>query len=283
MKTFYSQSLEKTDASLLLGIVLGIKGDFPLPFNQALQATGVLHVIAASGMNVTMVSAFLFSLASRFFKRQWAIVMCIGGVIFYAFLSGLQPSILRATVMGCLAFGAQLFGRQYIAVYALCVSIFFMLFTSPQLAFDIGFQLSVMATLGIILLSPLLPKNKLFADSNTTLSAQVFTLPILLGTFGQYGLLSILVNALVLWTIPPLMILGGVGAIIGLIFEPVGKLLILLAVPFLWFFEKVVTYFGSLQWNLTLHTLSHLLIMGYYLLLVSVVFIVKLQARKIKK
>jgi competence protein ComEC len=103
--------LPRDSSSLLLGIVFGIKEDFSKEFLQNIKVVGVMHVIAASGMNVTMVSGFFFYIFSLVFKRQTAILLSIAAVIFYDFLAGFQASIIRASIMGVLAFSSQILGR----------------------------------------------------------------------------------------------------------------------------------------------------------------------------
>ncbi|HVA96360.1 MAG TPA: ComEC/Rec2 family competence protein [Candidatus Acidoferrales bacterium] len=287
-RLIYKDTLPPISASLLMGMIFGANEKFPDSFRQALQTTGVLHVIAASGMNVTFISAALLFTLGLFLKRRPAIV--IGGVsiIFYVFLVGFQPSILRASIMGLLAFGAALFGRQHIAVVALFVSGYVLLLWKPNYLFDVGFQLSFMATVGIMFLKPLLdrPLVKLgkigeFGGETvtTTLAAQLGTLPILLSVFGQFGLLSILVNALVLWTIPFIMVIGSIAAIIGLLFPFVGHVFLYPVYPFLLYFETVVSFFGTSGWVIHTSPLPMAMWIGYYLLLGSVVL---LQKRKLQ-
>ena len=110
-----------------MGIVFGAKEQFPTNFWNDIQATGVLHVIAASGMNVTFVSAALLYTLGLFFRRQTALVIGSLGIIFYVFLVGFQASILRASIMGLLAFGAGLLGRQQIAAIAIFISRYLLL------------------------------------------------------------------------------------------------------------------------------------------------------------
>ena len=167
-------------------------------------------------------------------------------------------------------------------MYGLLLTAFFMLFTSPELISDIGFQLSIMSTIGILTIQPLLPKNELFSDFSTTIAAQIATLPIILANFGQYGLLSMLVNFLVLWTIPPLMIVGGVGSIIGLVFQSFGKVIIEITIPLLWFFESIVTSLGSLGWNVSVKSFSPFLIVGYYCLLIAFILFIHQRQKKIE-
>ncbi|HKC14372.1 MAG TPA: ComEC/Rec2 family competence protein, partial [Patescibacteria group bacterium] len=90
--SFYQQSLNQNFSGLMLGIVFGIKEYIPSSFVKDLKTAGVMHVIAASGMNVTLVAGFLSSIFLLFFKRQIALVISIVGIIIYAVLAGLEPS-----------------------------------------------------------------------------------------------------------------------------------------------------------------------------------------------
>lgn len=280
----FHQYLPQPSDSLLMGIVFGINEGMPDSFLSVLRTGGVLHVIAASGMNVTMVAGSLFMLLGKFLRRQTAVLISIFGVVFYAVLSGLQPSILRASIMGILVFSASLVGRQNTALVTLGITAYLMLFWKPALLSDVGFQLSFFSTLGILLIKPLFTvveaRFGFLEDITTTIAAQIATLPILLLTFGQYGLLSVLVNALVLWTIPPLMILGSVAAISGLVTAPLAVPFLYLSLPFLWFFTWIVTFFGSYNLNLTVSFFPIAFAIGYYLLLLGILlFMQKRSAR----
>lgn len=265
----FHKTLSERESGLLLGIVFGIKENMDKPFTNNLRTVGVMHVIAASGMNVTMVASFLCSIFLVFFKRQYGLILSMIGILFYAVLSGLEPSILRATIMGIFAFGAQILGRQYSGAYALVLTAFVMLLISPFLIFDVGFQLSFLSTMGLLYISPFL-RSKSFVNQDvaTTLSAQAATLPILLSNFGSYSIVSVLVNALVLWTIPPLMIIGGIGSLLGFIIEPIGQLFLYASLPLLIYFEIIVEFFGKIQ-GFSVTSLPLTISIGYYLLLAS--------------
>lgn len=278
--TLFKRNLPPTSANLLLGIVFGIKEQMDKTFSDQLKNVGVLHVIAASGMNVVMVGGFLSSLFSFFLKRQVALILTIFGIFFYAVLSGLEPSIIRASIMGGLVFMSQILGRQNTASYALFLSAFLMLFISPAIISDIGFQLSFAATAGLLYLRPLLELGKIKnlieksiigEDIATTIAAQVATLPVLLTNFGTYSLWSILVNALVLWTVPPLMILGGLGAVLGLILEPLGRIFIYLALPLLLYFQKIVQIFGQNGGMFNIENFPWQFAVSYYFLLATLI------------
>lgn len=267
---FFYLNMSAKDAGLLLGIIFGIKAKFDNNFSQLLSSTGVMHVIAASGMNVTMVSSFIFFLAISSFKRQKAIFLSFIFLTFYILISGFQPSIVRAFIMILFSFLAQILGRQNSGFYGLFLAFFIMVFYDPLLIFSISFELSFLSTLGILMFKPILFKNHFLDDFTTTFSAQILSLPIIIASFGNYGILSILVNVLVLWTIPPLMILGGISAILAFFIAPLAILALILAKPFLWWFENVVEFLGSFNLNVKVGAVNGSLILGYYLLVLGI-------------
>ena len=282
---FFNSSLSPSHSALMLGIVFGIKQEMPQTFYENLKISGVLHVIAASGMNVTMVGGFLASIFAYFLKRQLALILSVFGILFYAFMAGLEPSIVRASIMGILVFGSQIIGRQNASFLGLFMAGFLMLFINPSILFDIGFQLSFMATLGLIYLRPLffisskaknlIRKSIIGEDLTTTLTAQIFTLPILLANFGTYSLVSIAVNAIVLWTVPILMVVGGIATVLGLITEPVGRLALYFSLPFLFYFETLVNFFGFKSQQLAIDYLPLAFAGGYYLILLALILFIK--------
>ena len=276
----FDQTLSQTESHLLLGIVFGIKLALPKTFNQNLQTSGVYHVITASGMNVVMLSGFVSSLFLLFLKRQHALILTVLLMLFYALLSGLSPSIVRASIMAAIAILAQIIGRQYKASYIVFLTGALMLLFDPGLLQDIGFQLSFLSTLGLIFIRPmffvsstakkLIEKSIIGEEVLTTVSAQLATPPILLANFGTYSLSSVLINGLVLWTVPILMFFGGIAALIGLLLPFVAKLLLFLSAPLLWYFEKIVTDFPKVG-SLSLDSFPWQMGIGYYLILIAIV------------
>lgn len=283
--SLFEKTLPPTSSSLLLGIVFGIKESMSKDFADNLRISGVFHVVAASGMNVTMVGGFLSSLFGFFLKRQIAILGSVIGITFYAVLAGLDPPIVRASIMGTLVFTGQLIGRQTLGAYGLFLSGFAMLFLSPELIFDIGFQLSFLATIGLLYIRPLLERSKkakvilnrsiVGEGVVTTIAAQAGALPILVSNFGAYSLWSIVVNGLVLWTIPTLMVIGGVGAILGMIAQPLGSTFLYLSLPFLLYFQKVVSMFASFGGVVNFGVLPWQFSLSYYSFLISLVLWLK--------
>ena len=198
--SLFSETLPAPSSSLLLGIIFGIKEQMPKDFSGNLKTTGVFHVLTVSGMNVALVGGFVSTFFAMFFKRQAAIFLSILAIIFYAILAGLEPSIVRASIMGILVFSAQILGRQTLAVNSLFLTGSGMLFLDPSLISDVGFQLSFAAVLGILYIKPVFGKKEgIVSGVSVTIAAQISTLPILLANFGTYSVYSVLVNGLVLW------------------------------------------------------------------------------------
>ncbi len=247
---FYLNSLPQPEAGLLAGIVLGAKGGLTADFYNMTKITGVAHVVVASGTNVTFVVSFLSSILFIFLSRRRAILFVILGIILYLFMSGFEAPLVRAAIMAGLTFVAQETGRISSAWRVFFLTAGLMLIYSPDWVVDIGFLLSFTSTGAILLfqkrIDRYLVKVPAFfrKDLSTTLSAQIGVTPILFVTFGQFNIWSPLINILVLWTVPLLMVIGPVGGLIGLITESGGRLMLYLGYPLLWWFVKVVTVFS---------------------------------------
>lgn len=270
----YANVLSSIHASLLMGIVFGIKEDMPEDFMTELQTAGVLHVIAASGMNVTLLAGAISGVVGQVIKRRFSLLITLCILVAYAVLSGLSPSILRASCMAALVCSAQLIGRQYLAWYGLLLTGSCMVLVWPFLLLDVGFQLSFCATIGIMVasdilvshtaLKELLAKSFIGEDFFSTVSAQLTTLPILLTNFGAYSIVSIFVNALVLWVVPYLMIIGSIAAIVGFFMPLFEKVLLYIAMPLLWYFVTVVHASTKMPLTITVQTIPPTFVASYY-------------------
>ena len=284
-KSTYRSALNPKDADFLMGIVFGENLDSRS--KEKFIQTGVLHVVAASGMNVSMLTSFLLGTLIIFLRRQYALLMTSIIVLFYVALADFQPSIVRAGIMGLFAFGAGLVGRQNTSILALFFTAFVMLFWDPRILTSISFILSFSATLGIILLDPILKrgllKHSFFEDFRTTISAQAATTPILMFFFGTYSPISIIVNFLVLWTVPPLMVLGGAAAVLSLVYKTLALPLIYLAAPLLSYFQSVVDFFAKDVVSIETNSIPWSIVAGYYLILLSgIMWIYKRRSEKLE-
>jgi len=139
----------------------------------------------------------------------------------------------------------------------------------------------MLATIGILVLNPIIygirltSGNPISEDLSTTIAAQIMTLPVILSAFGQYLLTSIFANILVLWTIPLIMTIGGVGIVAGLVFEPLGKIIVVLIIPLLWYMQQVTSFFSTHAILVQVQNVPTLMIFGYYLLILSMFLIAR--------
>ncbi len=267
------------EAGLLLGIVLGVRDKIPPGYYEELRSVGVLHVVAASGANVSILAGFLLPVFQSFMKRKFAVASTGLIILFYALLAGFDPPIVRASIMAFLSYTALLLGKQQVSVWLLVLSGWFMVLFSPTLIEDISFQLSFAATFGILVIKPLIDRFFMFTiirdDISTTVSAQITTFPLLLGTFGSFPLISFPVNFLILWTVPLIMGLAGIGSLISLLFPALSYPFFLISYPFLFYFRLIVETFSSINLSINSSYLPLPLMLGYYLLLLAVIIKVK--------
>lgn len=249
IEKIYNSVLPEPQASLLAGIVLGSKRRMGVRFFQALKKTGTMHVVVASGANIALVSKPLVENLSGFLSRKIALPVALVFVWIYTIMAGFEPPVVRAAIMTTLAFLAQFLGREKDAILGLIFSGALMLLVNPLVIFDLGFQLSFAATLGILLfypkIKPFFKKLSFLGDDlSTTLAAQIFVLPIIYFNFKELSFISPFVNSLVLWTISPIMQMGAILAILGFISRKIAQLLAYPTWLFLTFFVKVIEFFG---------------------------------------
>lgn len=246
---FYQNNLPQPISGLMAGLVLGSKGSLSLDFWQKVKDAGVAHVVVASGTNVTFVIAFVFGITNYFFSRRKSIPIVILSIVLYLFISGFQAPLIRASIMACLAFWAQGVGRLSNTWRIFILTAGIMLIINPKWITDIGFILSFVSTGSIMLFEK--PVSKLFKKLPkilregfiTSLSAQIGVAPIIFVTFGQFNILSPIINMLILWTIPYTMIMGSIGAVLGLIFPILGKFILYMCYPLAWWFVRIVEMF----------------------------------------
>jgi competence protein ComEC len=248
--SFYQKILPEPESGLLAGIVIGAKGALSSDFYNQTKAVGVAHVVVASGTNVTFVVSFLMGVLTLILPRRKAIFLCLVGIILYLFISGFDAPLIRAAIMASILFLSQETGRIVNTWRVLIITAATMLIYNPDWLVDIGFILSFVSTMSLMLFEKRIRTwlkkvpEVLKEGLSTSLAAQIGVAPILFVTFGQFNILSPVVNALVLWTIPPLMILGAVGGLFGLIFPFLGKMILWASFPLLWWFVHIVTFFN---------------------------------------
>lgn len=139
------------ESSLLAGILLGVDTGLTKELQDAFKNTGTAHIIAISGFNISIIAGLFFLFFSRIFGQRRGTVFAILGIIFYAILVGGSAAVVRAAIMGILSLFARQVGRRQMALNTLLAVAMMMCLWNPLYVWDVGFQLSFFATLGIIL------------------------------------------------------------------------------------------------------------------------------------
>jgi competence protein ComEC len=270
--------LPSPEAELLSGILLGEKKNLPSDLKLNFRDTSTLHIVVASGQNLSLVAGF-FLLLSGLIKPRVAIILTLASIIFYLCLTGLQVPILRAAVMFLFASMAKFYGKQRDGTLVLIATGGLMLLINPSWLTDISFQLSFLATFGVIVVSPILLEHFkkvpiVSQDLAVSLAAQLMVTPIIAANFHQFSIVGLVTNLLILWTVPIIMLLGGIMVIVNFLFVPLAQLISLPTNVLLTYFIYVVQFFGSLSFAWEYIGEFHWIFwMGYYLLLAGVLIL----------
>ena len=242
--------LPEPAAALANGMLLGIESGIPPAVDEAYKATGTTHVIVISGSNIALLSGVLLAFFGRLMGRRRAVLPVVAVLTMYVLLVGADAASVRAGVMGALYVIAIALDRQSTAFVSLFASALLMTLLNPLTLWDIGFQLSFAATLGLILFTPAIQARfERFLSTHlatdrvrqimgflndaliVTLAAQVTTLPLIVYYFGRVSLVSLITNFLILPVQPPIMTVGMATLVAGLVWEPLGR--IMAVVPWL--------------------------------------------------
>jgi competence protein ComEC len=200
-------------AAVLLGVVLGIRQGTPPDLQNALIATGLIHLMVLSGLKVAVFARIAQGALSPMLGRH-AAWPALALVCVYALVGGATPAAVRAAVMGCLAIAAARLGRPTHVWTSLALTAAAMLMWHPELVWDVGFQLSFAGTAAIILLTPAIAQRLGWVPAilreplAVTCAAQLGTLPMMATDFHVLSPIAPLANAAVLPILPVIIAAG---------------------------------------------------------------------------
>lgn len=232
-----ARALPPPQAGLLTAILLGDESGITPAVADAFAVTGTAHLVAISGFNMLVVSTAVQAVLLRMrVPRRWAALLSVGVIVLYTLLVGASPAVLRAALMSSLLVIGQSLHRRTFIASSLAFAVLLITAQNPQALWDVGFQLSFIAALGIALLAGpfarasdaaaqrLLPtplrtpvQRYISPQLSTTLAAQLAVTPLIALVFGRVSLISPLVNLLVGPVQPALLLTGGAGALLALI------------------------------------------------------------------
>lgn len=210
LSSYISSLLPSSVSGLAVALLVGAKGEIDQEVINSFQNTGAMHVLAVSGLHVGLILVAIqkfLSLFSRWISRKSAIVISILCIVAFGLISGASPAVVRAVVMFViLAFG-QLLDRKGNGLNSLFVSAILLLLYDPYYLFDVGFQLSYAAMLGIFILQKPLetlfyPKSKIitwiWSGTVIGIAATIATTPFILFWFHQFPNYFLLSNLVVM-------------------------------------------------------------------------------------
>ncbi len=253
----FAQALPSPQAEVLGGIVLGDKA-IPVDANtkQAFIQTGLIHVLAASGMNVGIIAmAVLWLMKQLKAPRRVQFGVAMGAVAFYSLLTGMPPSIQRAAAMLELALFLKLLNKELSPLFLLCLTSTLLVLVAPDNIGSVGFQFSVLTTFGLLaMVGPIQDALGYYITRwlagliLVPLVAQLWIWPLSIAYFNQFPVHSVPLNIAALGLVTPLTVIGFVAGVASIIYAPLGAALSALARPFLDALLWVVQGGNSLSW-----------------------------------
>ena len=250
--------LPEPHVSLMGGLLVGAKTAMGQDLLDDFRDTGVIHIVVLSGFNITIIIAFVMAMLGWLGQRTAALVGTLG-IVCFVIMTGAGATVVRAALMAFLVIFARVTGNYATALRMLLIVGFVMLLWNPMLLlYDPSFQLSFMATLGLIMLSPYVerclttipnppyaPLRELLA---ATLATQIMVTPLLLWMMGTFPTYSPITNFLILATVPWVMLTGFVAGVLSYVSYGIAFIFITLTYIILSYELWIVDLFAHLPW-----------------------------------
>lgn len=288
--------LSEPPASLAQGIVLGIRSNIPPSLNGDFARSGTAHLLAISGINLSIMAGVLLSLGIWLFgRRHYLYVWLALGVIWlYAIITGMNPPVVRGAIMASLFLIAEFLGRQRRAITALTLAAAIMVGISPYILGDAAFQLSFLAMAGLIFLFPIFRNlgrkavtaalgesgaavsiASIASDTlGATLGAIIAVWPVVAYYFGIISLVAPLATFLALPALSGIIVTGTLAAVIGLVAMPVAQAVGWVAWLFLSYMILVVNGLAAPDISsIEVSSIDTTFVWGYYLALAAAIWL----------
>ena len=267
--------IKEPESALLGGLLLGAKNSLGKEWQTDFRIAGVSHIVALSGYNITIVADGIM-IVLAFLPRLFSVSFGVLGIILFAIMTGAGATVIRASIMALLVIWAKATHRKYDIARALLLALFLMLIQNPKiLVYDISFQLSFLATLALVFVSPLVEKKMTFITERyklrelfvSTIATQIFVLPFILYKMGMLSIFGLFTNVLILPFIPAVMLFGTLAILLGFI-SP------FLAVPVAFASSLLLTYMLKVIYISSHLPLSALTINNFPLVLVIIIYVI---------
>lgn len=278
-------SLSEPQAGLAGGITVGDKRGLGEELSDIFQTVSLTHIVVLSGYNIMIVIFALRWLLDYFHVGpRWQFGIGVAVAVFFVLITGFASASVRAASMAVIALFGTLTKRTYLASRALGVVVLGMLLWNPYvLAFDPGFQLSILATAGLITLSPLVTKYLyripevigLREITASSISAQIAVVPLLLYQNGELSIYALPVNLLALIAVPFAMLFSAIAGVLGAFLGPIATIAGFPAYVLLSYIIFVADFFAALPFaRITLPAFSFVSLIAVYAALVASAYLV---------
>lgn len=267
--------------ALMSGLLYGARSSLGSEVTNNFNKAGITHIIAISGYNISILANILMGLLLLIgLNRRHAFWFAVIGIFLFVIFTGASASVVRAGIMGIIVLLATQLGKASRITNVLIFTAALMLLFNPFiLIWDAGFQLSFLATMGLVYVSPIIEKyfnndngiilNNLKTTLISTISAIIITLPLILFQFGRLSLVAPLANILILWIIPFLMLFGFLALLLSYIFLPAAMVLAWISNLGLLYVLTVAQYLADWEFSSVNFHLPLLAMLGLYLLIIS--------------
>ncbi len=253
------KSMPEPESSLLAGLLIGAKEDMSKDLLEDFRKTGIIHIVVLSGYNLSLLAEFLMIILA-FFGRKFSTIIGSISIALFAIMTGASATVLRAAIMALLIILAKRLGRNTEALKLLFLAAFLMLLWNPMLLiYDPSFQLSFLATLGLLLLAPKIESfikygNWKFFNLReilaATLSAQIFVFPLILYMMDSFSVVAPVVNLLVLVSVQFSMFLGIISLVSFYIFPVFSEIISFINYLILNYDITIVRYFANFKFSI---------------------------------
>jgi competence protein ComEC len=274
--------LPNANAGLINGVIFGTRATLDQSLRDLLVSSGTIHIIALSGFNITIIIDF-FRRLTLHFSRVAMFILTTLGIIIFILATGISASIVRAAIMGWVWLLAKQVGRQDDPLIAILFSAGVMAFLNPYIIFyDIGFQLSFAAFIGLIYLAPLFSAKLSFLGKgfgelfSASLGATVATIPILSYHFEGFSVIAPLSNLFILPFIPLLMLSGFLLGVTALMWPLAAAVFTHISWLLSEYFIRTISFFGKLSYaSIDFRINSPVIVILFYLLLIQIILLNK--------
>lgn len=257
LSSLINKNLPEPQASIFSAMILGLKKQIPENILENFNKTGTSHVLAISGLHITIIlTIFTNILLSLYLSRKQSLLIIIIFLLFFLTLIGFPPSALRASLMALVVSFALVFGRLNSAYNSIFLAACLMVLFDPSIIYEVSFQLSFSATLGIIFFSPYFNKVLFFVSDflslrsslALTLSAYISTLPLIIFHFRTISLVAIMVNILVVPAIFFIIVFGLIAVLCSFLLPNFSLYFFLPVYVFISYILIIINYFASLPY-----------------------------------